>query len=82
MRNKLTMNLNQSFSMAMFLMVLISGVTLLLSLSFASAQSPPIGLYGNPNDFMPGPPIPSCNADFNQGPPDDPMSGCRATPSR
>ena len=38
-------------------------------------QSPPIGLFGNPHDFRTGPPIPSCNADFNQGPPDDTLKG-------
>ena len=54
-----------------------------MSIHPAMAQGkadPPIGLFGNPNDFRPGPPIPSCNADFNQGPPDDPLKGCRDTP--
>jgi hypothetical protein len=36
---------------------------------------PPIGLFGNPHDFRPGPPIPSCNANFHQGPPDDLIKG-------
>lgn len=34
---------------------------------------------GNPHDFKPGPPIPSCNA-HPAGPPDDPIRGCKATP--
>jgi hypothetical protein len=54
--------------------------TTITSMPMAKAQNPPIGLFGNPNDFRPGPPIPSCRADFNQGPPDDPIKGCRDTP--
>ena len=41
------------------------------------ANKPP--KLGNPHDFRPGPPIPSCSADFKQGPPDDPIKGCRDT---
>jgi hypothetical protein len=52
----------------------------IVSIAPARAQSPPIGLFGNPHDFRTGPPIPSCNADFNQGPPDDTLKGCRDTP--
>lgn len=68
----------------MIFMVIISIALMSVSpFSSVSAQgkaNPPIGLFGNPNDFRPGPPIPSCNADFNQGPPGDPLKGCRDTP--
>lgn len=59
--------------------------TIMAPIPIAMAQGkadPPIGLFGNPNDFRPGPPIPSCAADFKQGPPDDPLKGCRDTPGR
>ena len=64
--------------MAMFMMLSITVVAVTIPVSFVSAQGkahPPIGLFGNPNDFRPGPPIPSCNADFNQGPPGDLLKG-------
>ena len=57
--------------------------TTVTSMPIVRAQGkadPPIGLFGNPNDFRTGPPIPSCNADFNQGSPNDPLKGCRDTP--
>lgn len=73
------MNSNQSFLAAAF-MILLTMVAITMSMSLVKAKSPPIGLVGNPNDFRPGPPIPSCNADFNQGPPNDTISGCRDTP--
>jgi hypothetical protein len=41
------------------------------------ANKPP--KLGDPHHFRPGPPIPSCSADFHQGPPDDPIKGCRDT---
>ena len=41
---------------------------------------PPISVVGNPHGFSTGPPIPSCNANFHQGPPDDPSKGCKFTP--
>lgn len=34
---------------------------------------------GNPHDLRPAPPIPSCSADFRQGPPDDEIKSCRDT---
>ena len=70
---------------AIFLVVmtLVITTTTVVSTAPAMAQGeadPPIDLFGNPHDFRPGPPIPSCNADFNQGPPDDQIKGCRVTP--
>jgi hypothetical protein len=69
---------------AIFLVVMTLLITTtVVSISTVMAQGkadPPIGQFGNPNDFRPGPPIPSCNADFNQGPPDDPLKGCKDTP--
>jgi hypothetical protein len=73
------MTSNQSFLPVAFVMVL-TVIAITISLSLVNAKTPPIGLYGNPNDFRPGPPIPSCNAEFNQGPPNDAISGCRVTP--
>lgn len=47
-------------------MILSTVIPVTVSMSLVNAQpQPPIGLFGNPNDFRPGPPIPSCNADFN-----------------
>jgi hypothetical protein len=49
-------------------MILSAVIPVTVSMSLVNAQpQPPIGLFGNPNDFRPGPPIPSCNcnADFN-----------------
>jgi hypothetical protein len=57
--------------------------TIVVSIPPATAQGkadPPIGLFGNPHAYRLGPQIPSCNADFHQGPPDDPRQGCRITP--
>ena len=57
--------------------------TTITSLPIAKAQGqgpPPIVHIGNPHDFRPGPPIPSCNANFHQGPPNDPIKGCKDTP--
>ena len=58
------MNSNQNVLMAMFMMLSITVVAVTIPVSFVSAQGkahPPIGLFGNPNDFRTGPPIPSCN---------------------
>jgi hypothetical protein len=68
--------------MAAYFVVILVLMTLstIISIAPAMAQSPPIGLFGNPHDFRPGPPIPSCRADFNQGPPEDTIKGCRETP--
>ena len=66
----------------LMLMTLLT-ITTVISIPPTTAQGkadPPIGLFGNPHDFRPGPPIHSCNADFKQGPPDDPIKGCRDTP--
>ena len=54
--------------------------TTVVSIPIASAKENPPVKIGNPHDFGPGPPIPSYNADFNQGPPDEPIKGCRETP--
>ena len=62
----------------MFLIV-INGITI-VSVSDANAKEDPVKI-GNPHDFRPGPPIPSCNADFHQGPPDDDIKGCRDSPA-
>jgi len=62
---------------------LVITTTTVVSIPPAMTQGkadPPIRLSGNPNDFTPGPPIPSCNANFKLGPPDDPIKGCRDTP--
>ena len=59
---------------------IVIGAVIILSGSVASAQTTPVKI-GNPNDFRPGPPIPSCNAEFNQGPPGDDIAGCRISPS-
>lgn len=76
-------------SLTLLALIVIVGVLMatlsitITTMPIARAQGkadPPIGLFGNPNDFRPGPPIPSCNADFNQGPPNDPLKGCRDTP--
>jgi len=70
-------------AMSLILMTLLATTTIVASIPRANAQGkadPPIGLFGNPNDFRPGPPIPSCAADFDQGPPNDPIKGCRDTP--
>ena len=74
------------------LIAMILGVALVLSLATvvtvgssisqvkAESSKPPISVVGNPHGFSTGPPIPSCKADFNQGPPDDPVKGCKFTP--
>ena len=59
---------------------IVMGTAIILSISIAGAQTTPVKI-GNPNDFRPGPPIPSCNAKFNQGPPEDDIEGCRISPS-
>ena len=58
----------------------------LLSVLPVSAKTSPIlppvpkilfgGEYQGPNVYKPGPPIPSCNAEAHQGPPDDLLRGC------
>jgi hypothetical protein len=79
---KFTRGNSAAISFAAIFLVLMTLVTttIVVSIPHAKAQSPPIGLFGNPHAYRPGPPIPSCNADFNQGPPDDPIKGCRDTP--
>ena len=57
--------------------------TTVTSMPIAKAQGqgpPPIVHIGNPHDFRPGPPIPSRNANFHQGSPNDPIKGCKDTP--
>ena len=55
-------------------------------LAQTSPVLPPVAkqLFGSgtegPNAFRPGPPIPSCNAQFHQGPPDDSIRGCMDSP--
>ena len=64
--------------------IAIVGVLMILSIivytPHAMARTSPVKI-GNPNDFRRGPPIPSCNADLHQGPPDDPIKGCRDSPA-
>jgi cystathionine beta-lyase/cystathionine gamma-synthase len=61
-------------AMSLLLMTLLAAATTVV------AQSPPISVIGNPHGFTTGPPIPSCKADFHQGPPNDPLKGCKITP--
>ena len=58
---------------------IVMGPVIILSVSVASAHTTPVKI-GNPNDFRPGPPIPSCNAEYKQGPPGDDIAGCRVSP--
>jgi hypothetical protein len=69
----------RKFIFALAIMTTVVVVQTPLALAQGNAH-PPIGLFGNPHDFRPGPPIPSCSANFNQGPPNDPIKGCRVTP--
>ena len=64
-----------TISFAIILLVLTPLLTI-VSIEMASARETPVHI-GNPHDFRPGPPIPSCNANFHQGPPDDPIKGCK-----
>jgi hypothetical protein len=66
-------------AMSLILMTLLA-TTVVASIPPAKAQSPPISVVGNPHGFSTGPPIPSCKADFHQGPPNDPLKGCKFTP--
>jgi hypothetical protein len=79
---KVNMNSKQFVVVIIFILLSTTIVTATIFMSQVSAQAPPIGLFGNPHDFRTGPPIPSCNADFHQGPPDDTLKGCRETPGR
>lgn len=63
-----------------FATLTIFAIATLVNVPSVMAQTDPVKI-GNPHDFRPGPPIPSCNAEFNQGPPDDPIKGCRTSPS-
>ena len=65
-------------AMSLILMTLLTTTTIVVSPASAK-ENPPVKI-GNPHDFRPGPPIPSCAADFHQGPPNDPIKGCRDTP--
>ena len=67
---------------AMFLVGLLtfSIVAVLTYIPISMAKTTPVKI-GNPHDFRPGPPIPSCNADFHQGPPADVIKGCRGLSS-
>jgi hypothetical protein len=60
--------------------VLVAASAIIVYIPPAMAQSPPITVVGNPHGFSTGPPIPSCKADFHQGPPTDPLKGCKFTP--
>jgi hypothetical protein len=64
------------FILALAIMTTVVAVQTPLAL----AAPAPNAHFGNPHDYKPGPPIPSCAADFNQGPPNDPQQGCRDTP--
>jgi len=74
------MTSRQTAYLEMFMILSMVMSAMVLFTSVASAQHIPIK-FGNPNEFRPGPPIPSCNAQFNQGPPGDDIQGCRVTPS-
>jgi hypothetical protein len=68
-------------AMSLILIALLAATTtIVVSISPSKAQSPPISVVGNPHGFSTGPPIPSCKADFHQGPPNDPLKGCKFTP--
>jgi len=45
-------------------------------LALAQGQGPPLVHIGNPHDFQPGPPIPSCNAE----PANPQAGGCKVIP--
>ena len=68
--------------LALALMATITVVAVHTSSAFAQLGNgkPPISVVGNPHGFSTGPPIPSCSADFHQGPPNDPSKGCKLTP--
>jgi hypothetical protein len=68
-------------TMSLILMTLLDATTTVVaSIPPAKAQSPPISVVGNPHGFTTGPQIPSCRADFHQGPPNDLLKGCKFTP--
>jgi hypothetical protein len=69
-------------AMSLVVITMFATITIIASIPQAKAQSTklPISVVGNPHDFSVGPPIPSCKADFNQGPPNDPLRGCKDTP--
>lgn len=67
-------------TVAGFVAMSLISMTLLAATTTVVAQSPPISVIGNPHGFSTGPPIPSCKADFHQGPPNDPLKGCKFTP--
>jgi hypothetical protein len=78
-------NLVRSFTMkpeTILPIIAIAGVLMILavivSIPHAMTRADPIHI-GNPHDFRPGPSIPSCSA-AHQGPPDDPIKGCKITP--
>jgi hypothetical protein len=75
----MNMTSQQTAFLEMFIILSMVMGAMILSTSVASAQTTPVKI-GNPNDFRPGPPIPSCNAEFNQGPPGDDIQGCRVSP--
>jgi hypothetical protein len=68
-----------AFLKIFMILSIVMGGTIILSVSVASAQTTPVKI-GN-HDFRPGPPIPSCNAKFKQGPPGDDIAGCRVSRS-
>jgi hypothetical protein len=51
---------------------------------WAEAHPLPKELFqgGGPKHLSPGAPVPSCNANGHQGPPDDDIRGCFETPSK
>jgi hypothetical protein len=65
------------FSFVITLAITTTYVATMCPVHTVEANKPP--KLGNPHDFRPGPPIPSCSADFHQGPPDDDIKGCRDT---
>jgi hypothetical protein len=60
-------------------LVIMSIILSVQNIPFLSVEANKPPKLGNPHDFRTGPPIPSCSADFHQGPPDDELKGCRDT---
>ena len=61
--------------LALAIMTTITVVAVQAPLALAG-QGPPLVHIGNPHDFQPGPPIPSCNSE----PANPQAGGCKVTP--
>ena len=65
-------------AVSLVVMTLLATATIVASIPRANAEGngPPVVHIGNPHNFQPGPPIPSCNAE-----PSNPTAGgCKVTP--